>query len=130
MPQRRRRRGLPFLPAFTQVTATATVMNLLAAGAAFGEVAIFQSGRGLHLLNLSQAGPVESFLPVPMLSVLSWTTRCSWSPGSARNGLPAAMMRTFENELRARRRVESHPLGAVRAAVGHERRRHPPGALI
>ena len=53
------------------VPATAAVMNLLAAGAAFGVVvAIFQYGWGLRLLNLGQAGPVESFLPVLMLSVL------------------------------------------------------------
>jgi putative drug exporter of the RND superfamily len=53
------------------VPATAAVMNLLAAGAAFGVlVAVFQFGWGLHALNLGQAGPVESFLPVLMLSVL------------------------------------------------------------
>jgi RND superfamily putative drug exporter len=53
------------------VPATAAVMNLLAAAAAFGVVvAIFQFGWGLRLLNLGQAGPVESFLPVLMLSVL------------------------------------------------------------
>ena len=53
------------------VPATAAVMNLLAAGAAFGVlIAIFQFGWGLRILNLGQAGPVESFLPVLMLSVL------------------------------------------------------------
>jgi putative drug exporter of the RND superfamily len=53
------------------VPATAAVMNLLAAGAAFGVViAIFQFGWGLRILNLGQSGPVESFLPVLMLSVL------------------------------------------------------------
>ena len=53
------------------IPATAAVMNLLAAAAAFGVVvAIFQFGWGLRLLNLGQAGPVESFLPVLMLSVL------------------------------------------------------------
>ncbi len=53
------------------VPATAAVMNLLAAAAAFGVVvAVFQFGWGLRLLNLGQAGPVESFLPVLMLSVL------------------------------------------------------------
>ena len=53
------------------VPATAAVMNLLAAGAAFGVlVAIFQSGWGLPALNLGQAGPIESFLPVLMLPVL------------------------------------------------------------
>jgi RND superfamily putative drug exporter len=53
------------------IPAVAVVMNLLAAGAAFGVlVAVFQYGWGLHLLNLGQAGPVESFLPVLMLAVL------------------------------------------------------------
>ena len=53
------------------VPATAAVMNLLAAGAAFGVlIAIFQFGWGLRILNLGQSGPVESFLPVLMLSVL------------------------------------------------------------
>jgi RND superfamily putative drug exporter len=53
------------------VPATAAVMNLLAAGAAFGVViAIFQFGWGLRALNLGQAGPVESFLPVLLLAVL------------------------------------------------------------
>src|SRR4029077_5011601 len=53
------------------IPAVAAVMNLLAAGAAFGVlVAVFQYGWGLHLLNLGQAGPVESFLPVLMLAVL------------------------------------------------------------
>jgi len=53
------------------VPAVAAVMNLLAAGAAFGVmVAIFQYGWGLHVLNLGQAGPIQSFLPVLMLAVL------------------------------------------------------------
>ena len=53
------------------VPAVAVVMNLLAAAAAFGVlVAIFQFGWGLHALNLGQAGPVEAFLPVLILSVL------------------------------------------------------------
>src|SRR5580693_4794185 len=53
------------------IPAVAAVMNLLAAGAAFGVlVAVFQYGWGLHLLNLGHAGPVESFLPVLMLAVL------------------------------------------------------------
>ena len=46
-------------------------MNLLAAAASFGVlVAVFQYGWGLRLLNLGQAGPIESFLPVLMLAVL------------------------------------------------------------
>ena len=53
------------------VPAVAAGMNLLAAAAAFGVlVAVFQFGWGLRMLNLGQAGPVESFLPVLMLSVL------------------------------------------------------------
>ena len=53
------------------IPAAAAVMNLLAAGASFGVlVAVFQYGWGLPLLNLGQAGPVESFLPVLMLAVL------------------------------------------------------------
>ena len=53
------------------VPAVAAVMNLLAAAASFGVlVAVFQYGWGLHVLNLGQAGPIESFLPVLMLAVL------------------------------------------------------------
>jgi putative drug exporter of the RND superfamily len=53
------------------IPAVAAVMNLLAAAASFGVlVAMFQYGWGLRLLNLGQAGPVESFLPVLMLAVL------------------------------------------------------------
>jgi putative drug exporter of the RND superfamily len=53
------------------IPAVAAVMNLLAAGASFGVmVAIFQYGWGLQLLNLGQAGPIESFLPVLMLAIL------------------------------------------------------------
>ena len=53
------------------VPAVAAVMNLLAAAASFGVlVAVFQYGWGLHFINLGQAGPVASFLPVLMLAVL------------------------------------------------------------
>ena len=53
------------------IPAVAAVMNLLAAAASFGVlVAVFQYGWGLRLLNLGQAGPVTSFLPVLMLAVL------------------------------------------------------------
>jgi putative drug exporter of the RND superfamily len=53
------------------IPAVAAAMNLLAAAASFGVlVAIFQHGWGLRLLNLGQAGPVESFLPVLMIAVL------------------------------------------------------------
>ena len=53
------------------IPAVAAVMNLLAAAASFGVlVAVFQYGWGLKPLNLGQAGPVESFVPVLMLAVL------------------------------------------------------------
>ncbi len=53
------------------VPATAAVMNLLAAGAAFGVViGIFQFGWGSEPLGLGRAGPIEAFLPVIMLSIL------------------------------------------------------------
>ena len=53
------------------IPAVAAVMNLLAAAASFGVlVGVFQHGWGLRLLNLGQAGPIESFLPVLMLAVL------------------------------------------------------------
>jgi RND superfamily putative drug exporter len=50
---------------------TAAVMNLLAAGAAFGVVvAVFQWGWGASLLSIGKQGPVEAFLPVIMLAIL------------------------------------------------------------
>src|SRR5271169_50314 len=53
------------------IPAVAAMMNLLAAAASFGVlVGVFQYGWGLRLLNLGQAGPVESFLPALMLAVL------------------------------------------------------------
>ncbi len=53
------------------VPATAAVMNLLAAAAAFGVVvAFFQWGWGSERLGLGRPGPVEAFLPVIMLAVL------------------------------------------------------------
>ena len=53
------------------VPATAALMNLLAAAAAFGVVvAFFQWGWGSDRLGLGRAGPVEAFLPVIMLAVL------------------------------------------------------------
>jgi putative drug exporter of the RND superfamily len=53
------------------IPATAALMNLLAAAAAFGVVvALFQWGWGSDLLGLGRAGPVEAFLPVIMLAVL------------------------------------------------------------
>jgi RND superfamily putative drug exporter len=53
------------------VPLVAAVMNLLAAGAAFGVVtAVFQWGWGAEALNVGRAGPVEAFLPVMMLAIL------------------------------------------------------------
>jgi RND superfamily putative drug exporter len=53
------------------VPLTAAVMNMLAAAASFGVlVAIFQWGYGLDLLGLGQEGPIASFLPIIMLSLL------------------------------------------------------------
>jgi RND superfamily putative drug exporter len=53
------------------VPLTAAVMNLLAAGAAFGVVvAVFQWGWGSNIPGIGGAGPIESFLPVIMLSIL------------------------------------------------------------
>jgi RND superfamily putative drug exporter len=53
------------------VPATAAVMNLLAAGAAFGVLVVFfQWGWGATLLGLGKLGPIEAFLPVIMLAIL------------------------------------------------------------
>ncbi len=53
------------------VPATAAVMNLLAAGAAFGVLVVFfQWGWGAKLLGLGKPGPIEAFLPVIMLAIL------------------------------------------------------------
>jgi RND superfamily putative drug exporter len=53
------------------VPLTAAVMNALAAGASFGViVAFFQWGWGVSPLGMGSSGPVESFLPVIMLSIL------------------------------------------------------------
>jgi RND superfamily putative drug exporter len=52
------------------VPAVAAVMNLLAAGAAFGVVtAVFQHGFAAGPLGVGQ-GPIEAFLPVMMLAIL------------------------------------------------------------
>ncbi|MFG2652235.1 MMPL family transporter [Streptomyces sp. NPDC048436] len=49
----------------------AAVMNLLAAGAAFGIiVAIFQWGWGLDALGLGKEGPITSYIPAFMLPLL------------------------------------------------------------
>ncbi len=50
---------------------TASVCNLLAAGAAFGVVtAVFQWGWGGSIIGIGRAGPVEPFLPVMMFAIL------------------------------------------------------------
>jgi RND superfamily putative drug exporter len=50
---------------------TAAVMNLLAAGAAFGVVVlVFQKGWFSSILHTGGPGPVEAFLPVIMLAIL------------------------------------------------------------
>ena len=53
------------------VPLTASVMNLLAAGAAFGVVvAVFQWGWLGGLVGIGKTGPVEAFLPVMMFAIL------------------------------------------------------------
>jgi RND superfamily putative drug exporter len=53
------------------VPLTAAVMNLLAAGAAFGVVtAVFQWGWGGGIIDIGRNGPVEAFLPVMLLAIL------------------------------------------------------------
>jgi RND superfamily putative drug exporter len=50
---------------------TAAVMNLLSIGAAFGVVvAVFQHGTLGSVLGVNRPGPVESFLPVMLFSIL------------------------------------------------------------
>ncbi len=49
----------------------AAIMNVLAAGSAYGIlVAIFQWGWGANLIGLEGTGPIESFLPMMMFAVL------------------------------------------------------------
>ena len=49
----------------------AAIMNVLAAGSAYGIlVAIFQWGWGADLIGLEGTGPIESFLPMMMFAVL------------------------------------------------------------
>jgi len=53
------------------VPLTAAVMNLLAAGAAFGLVTlVFQDGFASSLIEIGRKGPVEAFLPVMLLAIL------------------------------------------------------------
>jgi RND superfamily putative drug exporter len=50
---------------------TASVMNLLSVGAAFGVLtAIFQDGIGNKLIGLNTTGPIESFIPVLLFPIL------------------------------------------------------------
>ncbi len=53
------------------IPVTAAVMNVLAAGAAFGVVvAVFQWGWGSDAIGLGKPGPIESFLPVMLIAIL------------------------------------------------------------
>ncbi|AVH61198.1 MULTISPECIES: MMPL family transporter [Streptomyces] len=53
------------------VPLTAALMNLIAAAASFGVlVAVFQWGWGTELIGIGKEGPITSFLPVIMLSLL------------------------------------------------------------
>ncbi|WP_406419854.1 MMPL family transporter [Streptomyces sp. NBC_01614] len=53
------------------VPLTAALMNLIAAAASFGVlVAIFQWGWGTEVIGVGKEGPITSFLPVIMLSLL------------------------------------------------------------
>jgi RND superfamily putative drug exporter len=50
---------------------TASICNLLAAGAAFGVVtAVFQWGQGGSIIGVGRPGPIEPFLPVMMFAIL------------------------------------------------------------
>ena len=50
---------------------TASVMNLLAAGAALGvTVAVFQWGWGENVIGLGRTGPIEAFVPVMLFAIL------------------------------------------------------------
>ncbi len=68
--------GLAFLLLATAfrslvIPLVASVMNLLAAGAAFGVVtAVFQYGWAGSVVGIGKAGPVEPFLPVMMFAIL------------------------------------------------------------
>jgi len=53
------------------IPATAAIMNLLSAGAAFGVVtAVFQFGWFGSLLGINSTGPIEAFIPVMMFAIL------------------------------------------------------------
>jgi RND superfamily putative drug exporter len=53
------------------IPATAAIMNLLSAGAAFGVItAVFQFGWLASLLGINSTGPIEPFVPVLMFAIL------------------------------------------------------------
>ena len=53
------------------IPATAAVMNMLSAAAAFGVItAVFQFGWGASLLGINSTGPIEAFIPVMMFAIL------------------------------------------------------------
>jgi putative drug exporter of the RND superfamily len=53
------------------IPATAALMNMLSAGAAFGVItAVFQFGWLGSLLGITQTGPIEAFIPVMMFAIL------------------------------------------------------------
>ena len=67
----------------------AAAMNLLSIGAAYGViVAVFQWGWLKGLFGVEETVPIVSFMPMMLFAILfglSWTTRCSCSPGCARS---------------------------------------------
>ncbi len=53
------------------IPATAAVMNMLSAAAAFGVItAVFQFGWLASLLGINSTGPIEAFIPVMMFAIL------------------------------------------------------------
>ena len=53
------------------IPATAAIMNMLSAAAAFGVVtAVFQFGWGGSILGITSTGPIEAFIPVMMFAIL------------------------------------------------------------
>jgi RND superfamily putative drug exporter len=53
------------------VPVKAVIMNMLSIAAAYGiVVAVFQWGWGKSLLNLSQSGPIEPFIPMMLFAIL------------------------------------------------------------
>jgi RND superfamily putative drug exporter len=53
------------------VPVKAAIMNLISIGAAYGVmVAVFQWGWGAHLIGVDKAGPIESWIPMMMFTIL------------------------------------------------------------